>query len=278
LKATLIAPVFDDITPYSYEWSREICKKLVEKGYEVADLSGDRISRNEVEVHLPDTDIFVFYDHGSENALWGSRDESVINLNNCKMLAEKECYTMACLSAKRLGVEIWRNKAKYFWGYYEVFSFTTDALEEFKEFANKGLLLRLEGKPIDECLRLTKALGYELSRKLSSAGKYIASVCMKRNADALRCYNAETPTTRCMFRALALKVFGRKGWFISRLRGLTTLIFGIGFGISLHDFAHQVYQLKGTVLSMEGGYIGFALVLLAFIIEFKDFLRGLNES
>jgi hypothetical protein len=36
--------------------------------------------------------------------------------------------------------------------------------------------------------------------------------------------------------------------------------FLVGYGIALHDFAHQVWQLKGTPISLEGGYIGFALM------------------
>ena len=38
--------------------------------------------------------------------------------------------------------------------------------------------------------------------------------------------------------------------------------FYLGLGISLHDFAHQVFQLKGFHNLCEGGYIGFGLVIL----------------
>ena len=40
----------------------------------------------------------------------------------------------------------------------------------------------------------------------------------------------------------------------------------IGSGISLHDFAHQVYELKGEYLSLEGGYIGFIITIASFIL------------
>jgi len=40
----------------------------------------------------------------------------------------------------------------------------------------------------------------------------------------------------------------------------------IGYGIALHDFAHQVWELKGTVLSLEGGYIGFIIMFIGLII------------
>mgnify|MGYP000123670548 CR=1 FL=1 len=43
------------------------------------------------------------------------------------------------------------------------------------------------------------------------------------------------------------------------------LIF-VGYGVALHDFAHQVWELKGTVISLEGGYIGFIIMLIGLII------------
>ena len=43
------------------------------------------------------------------------------------------------------------------------------------------------------------------------------------------------------------------------------LIF-VGYGVALHDFAHQVWELKGTVISLEGGYIGFIIMFIGLII------------
>jgi len=40
--------------------------------------------------------------------------------------------------------------------------------------------------------------------------------------------------------------------------------FCVAFGVALHDFAHQVWQLKGIVLSLEGGYIGFIVMFLSY--------------
>jgi len=40
-----------------------------------------------------------------------------------------------------------------------------------------------------------------------------------------------------------------------------TTTFLIGYGIALHDFAHQVWQLKGYHNLIGGGYIGFFLML-----------------
>ena len=51
---------------------------------------------------------------------------------------------------------------------------------------------------------------------------------------------------------------------VARRVGWAVLL--IGYGISLHDFAHQVWELKGTVLSLEGGYIGFILMLVGIAV------------
>ena len=52
------------------------------------------------------------------------------------------------------------------------------------------------------------------------------------------------------------------------------LIF-VGYGVALHDFAHQVWELKGTVISLEGGYIGFIIMLIGLIILL---IRGKTRS
>ncbi|GAJ16312.1 unnamed protein product, partial [marine sediment metagenome] len=56
-------------------------------------------------------------------------------LKNCDRLAGREVFTLACLSAKDLGPAVWRQGGTY-WGYGDVFSFTTDGLAEFQSAAN----------------------------------------------------------------------------------------------------------------------------------------------
>jgi len=278
MKARVVAPVFDDITPYSYDWSRDVLGWLKDKGYITEDFSNDAIPRARVENGIDSVDLFVFYDHGSEDALWGSQDEAVIDLDNYNLLAGKTVYTMACLSARSLGVKLWQLKT-VFWGYYEPFSFTTDALSEFKHFANSGIWYRLQSATWKDAFEASKELGYALSSKLSQTGKFVASVLMRQDTDALRCYDATAPSTSCTFRALALKLFGRSGWFITKTRTLATLLFGIGFGISLHDFCDALFKAGGykEILSPQGGYFGFILMLIAFLLEFIDFLQVIRR-
>ncbi|MEM1540701.1 MAG: hypothetical protein QXJ07_04890 [Candidatus Bathyarchaeia archaeon] len=214
--AVLVAPSFDDASRYSYEWSREIRQKLEEKGFNVIDISGREVSRKEVEEALKQNPnaLFVFYNHGSRDCLWGSRTEKVVNLGNVKLLSNREVYTLACLSAEKLGVEAYKNNCLAYWGYIREFAFSTEAIEYFKMFANYGLILRLEGKSWDECLKLAKELAKKLASKLAEEGKYFSAVLMSEDAEALVCYNAEMPKTKCPFRKVAVKLLGKKGWHL----------------------------------------------------------------
>ncbi|MEM2281661.1 MAG: hypothetical protein QXZ68_06720 [Candidatus Bathyarchaeia archaeon] len=213
--AVLVAPKFDEATSYSYEWSREVSLRLKDKGYVVIDLSGRTVSRREVEEALRmNPDIFIFYNHGSEDCLWGSKTEKVVDLENAKLLCDREVYTCACLSAKKLGVKAYAEDCLVYWGYTDVFAFTTEALDEFKQFANVGIIARLEGRSCREAYEQAKALAEKLAAKLVSEGKYVSAVLIKHDADVLVCYTEENPPeSRCVFRRLAIKLFGaKKGW------------------------------------------------------------------
>ena len=58
------------------------------------------------------------------------------------------------------------------------------------------------------------------------------------------------------------------------IKWITTLLFGIGTGISLHDYCHALWQVGGykEILSLQGGYFGYALMILAWIILNWEYL------
>lgn len=212
----LVAPMFDPATYHSYTWSREIKAYMLFKGCNVVDISGRKVRRSEVESNLIsiNPDIVVFYDHGNEEQLFGSESDVVIDKNNVHMFSGKALYTMACLSGKRLGVLVWKNDG-VFWGYNRVFMFTTDAVDYFQSFANRGIEEYLNGYSWEDAYMITKQYGFELAKRLASEGKIIASVCMINNASSLVCYtkNMYPGETGCIFRKIAIKLLGRKlGW------------------------------------------------------------------
>ena len=222
--AILCSPVFDDVTEFSHDWSREIKDRLEDEGYRVIDVGGRRVRRGEVEEALRENPgaLYVFYDHGSYESLFGSRDEAVTDIFNAGLLSGRPTYTMACKSARTLGYEAWRRGCGAYWGYDEVFSFTTDSLDEFKQFANCGLKFWLKTKSWKEALERARALGRELVERLIQAGRLIASSCMGWDVSHLRCWNGEEPPKPCPVSRFIEGLFGYR--ILAALRRLRTFI------------------------------------------------------
>lgn len=215
--AILNAPKFDEPTEYSLDFSREVKEWLENKGYTVIDISGRETSRSEVDEALRNHPkaLFIHYNHGSEDKLWGSKNEAVVDLENVDLLVGRPTYCMNCLSAQKLGVEVWKRGCIFYYGYIQVFGFSTEALQDFKAFANYGIFLYLEGESLSELASKARDKGRELSTKLADEGKYLASVLMSQDVDALRCWNGEVPgpeVSKCFLRRLAVRIFGERGW------------------------------------------------------------------
>lgn len=274
MKAVVIGPVFDEVTKYSAEWCQEVAELYPDKVF----LTNKAITRAEVEEALkkyPDA-IVIFYDHGSEDALWGSQNEAVIDLENVDLLSNREVYTMACSSAKILGKEAYNRNCLAYWGYYEPFSFTTDAIEDFKYSANKGIDLRVKGLSWKECLEAVREVIKKFVDKLIDEGKVMAAFCMKRNGDALRCYDGEKPKPLCAFRRLAIKLFGRLGWKISRRMAISFLIFGFGLGLTIHDFFCEC--LTPLRFPFHGFWYGVLCVTAGFLLATYEYIFLLRKK
>ena len=277
--AILIAPNFDEPTSYTFNWSRELVSLLQEKGYNVIDIGNKEVSRSEVEYYLnlfPNV-LCIHYNHGNEDCWYGSFTEKIVDLDNAQLLSHREVYCLNCLSAKKLGVEAYKLGAIAYWGYVETFTFTTDAIEEFKEFANSGIKFRLEGHSWEESLQMSKNLAKQLSEKLIKEGKFIASIVLEQDANALRCYTEKNPPqeTKCLLRKIALKLFGFKfGWKISRKIAISLLLFGIGLGLFIHDRILEWGVLGSRIHGLD---IGFILTCVAYIILTFDFVKWLKK-
>lgn len=195
MKAILVRPRFDDATKHTYAFADEILAICRKAGIEVVELAEGEAVRKRVEQELAagDVDLYIQYDHGNEDALIGQDEKACIDGRNCKLLANKDVYTLACLSAKSLGVDIWNQGGKY-WGYVEIVSFTTDALEEFQRAFNCGFEFRFIDKE-DHSVALAQAKGEfdSLAVDLVGRGKTIAAVFMRINGENLVCYNGEKP-------------------------------------------------------------------------------------
>ena len=194
MKAILVRPKFDDATQYTFAFAEEILEWCRQAKIDVVELAEGEAVKSRVEEELKKgADLFIFYDHGDEDCLVGQDEKPVIDLSNCNWLAGKDVYTLACLSAKKLGVEVWRQKGRY-WGYNQVVGFTTDALPEFKQSFNCGFAyLFIERVPHGAALDKARETFDQLATALVSEGKIMAAIYMRKNRESLVDYNAHGP-------------------------------------------------------------------------------------
>lgn len=210
MKALICRPKFDSATEYTFAFASEILQWCQQAGIEVTELAEEDAVRLAVENALErfNPDIFVFYDHGDKDALIGQDGKAAIDLKNCDRLAGKEVFTLACLSAKDLGPEVWRKGGTY-WGYIDVFSFTTDSLAEFQEAGNCGFHYRfLEGDSRENALNRAKETFERLSVELVAAGNTLAAIFMRENGDNLVYLDAHKPEEKegCLLGLLKLPI------------------------------------------------------------------------
>jgi len=278
-----VRPVFDEVTEITFDEAQDAIDYLREKGVEVIDLAReDAIRENKERVLRERPNINVaHYDHGSEDKIWGNDGRPVIDLKNVDLLSGRECYNDNCSSAKKLGVEAWKSKAKAYWGYNDVFYFTTDALDEFKEAVNYGIKRRIDGFSWKECLEKAKAKMTELADKLVAAGKALAAACMRHDRDHLVCYDAHPPETTCAGRKLAIKLLGPlAGWRIPRTIGVAMVLFLIGWGIALGKLTHTFWEVGGLkeVFAPQGDYVGYAMMLVGFLLLTREYIAWLRRG
>jgi hypothetical protein len=279
-----IRPKFEEVTEITFEEAQDAIDYLQGKGETIIDLAVQDAVREKVETTLkenPDANV-AHYDHGSEDSWVGNDERAVVDLNNVDLLVGRECYCDNCSSAKTLGVEAYKRKAKAYWGYKDIFYFTTDAKDEFKEFVNNGIKRHVDGYGWKECLEMTKQLATELIDKLVKAGKALAAACLRNDRDILVCYTEDMPpTSDCAFRKLSIKLFGPKvGWKLSKAFPVSVAIFFVGLGILLHDYCHALWQVGGIneILSLQGGYFGGCILTIGFILAYYQIWTMLKRS
>jgi len=211
MKAILCRPRFDEPTQHSFAFAGEILQWCRQAGISVIELAEADAIRAKVAGELAKgVDLFIFYDHGDEDALIGQDEKAVIDLENAELLAGKEVFTLACLSAKELGPEVW-SKGGTYWGYTEVVGYTTDSLSEFQEAFNCGFRFRfIESDSRKNALSRAKETFTRLALELVDAGKTFAAICMREDGDALVYLDAHKPEEKegCLLALLKLPIRG----------------------------------------------------------------------
>lgn len=283
-KWIFIRPRFEEVTEITFEEAQDAIDYLDSKGEVTIDLAVQNAVREKVEAVLkenPDANV-AHYDHGNETSWIGNDERAVVDLENVDLLTGRECYCNNCSSAKTLGVEAWKRKAKAYWGYKDIFYFTTDAKEEFQEFVNNGIKRRVDSYTWKDCLQMTKELATKLIDKLVQTGRAMAAACMTHDRDCLVCYTEDMPpTSDCAFRKLGIKLFGPKaGWKLSKAFPISVATFFLGLGILLHDYCHALWQVGGykEILSLQGGYFGAAMLIVGFLLAYYQIWSFMKEK
>jgi hypothetical protein len=273
----IAAPRFDEATQYAYKWALQLAQEL---GGEQTRLLEKDATRANFEREIVKHTLFVFYDHGDVDRLLAQdAEENMLDLDNVDLVAKKECYVMACLSAEKLGVEAYKRGAVY-WGYVAVFGFTTEEEGLFCEAANYGLIVKVkESLSWKEALQRAKE---KFTGLMDGARDVWTKIWLRYDRDNLVCYSEESPPeSKCVFRKLAVKVFGpRVGWRLSRTFLVSIVLFFSGLGIALHDATHHLYEIGGykEVLSPHGLHIGFLLMIMGYLLGTWKHIKILSKA
>lgn len=211
-KWLMLRPVIDEVTEITFNEAQDVLDHFDDEKVEYIDLAKGDVTRENVERILKENPgiSVLHYDHGNETSWIGEQGEAVIDLRNVELLRERECYCNNCSSAKTLGVEAWKRKVKAYWGYTDIFYFTTDSLEEVQEFVNHGIKSRIYGFSWKLCLEKAKRRATELIDDLVAAGKSLAASCLRHDRDHLVCYTEEMPPPPepCPVSRIIVAIFG----------------------------------------------------------------------
>lgn len=260
-----VAPCFDEVTAHSINWIKNL---LTELKCEYEALFEKDATREKFEQKVGEHELIIFYNHGDKEGLVSQDGFTyVIDKKNNHLLKDKTIYTMACLWCSDGGIDTWKKGAKVVWGYIKEFAFVTTEEELFMECANYGLIIKTkENLTWEEALEKTKE---KFNEAIDKAKDPFTKIWLRWNRDALVCYTENNPpkTSTCLLRRLLIRLLGaKKAWKIKTTWLIGLILTCIGYGIAIHDFAHQVWELKGTPISLEGGYIGFIMLLAGITI------------
>lgn len=218
MNVMMIRPRFDDATNFSFLWAENLLDQIKPFVTVKYDFKESEAARLNYEQNVKDVDLVAFYDHGDEHGLVQNGGSGyVIDNENNEFLKNKIIYTMACLWSSNGGVDTWKKGAEAVFGYFEVFGFTTVEEHLFMEAANSGLVYRVEtGAGWKEVFEFMKG---KFNEMIDQAEDSWSKVWLRYDRDALRYYGADSPPVQssCMFRRLALKLFGLKGWHLKKL-------------------------------------------------------------
>jgi len=218
------APKFDEVTEISLDWCSQAMDEISDKIEVLGFYDREAVKRYVIQA-LKDKrpQWFVHYDHGSEYVMWGDDEEPIIDLSSLDRLAGMHVYCMNCSSGKGLGAHAVGKGILEYWGYVDVVAFTTDALKEFGDVFNYGIIMSVDsGRWLKDVVEEARQHGYDTADRLREDGKILAASAMVRDMNILHVYfegGPEPPEPECWFSRLAKRLFGWNGlWLLRMLR------------------------------------------------------------
>jgi hypothetical protein len=280
MKVLAVAPEFDTASEYSFLWwerLREAIKGKVELQELLRDMAVRSAFETNVETFNPDA--IVYFNHGGEDCLCAQDGATcVLDSKNVDKVAGKIIYTMACLSAAKLGAEAWKRGCIYI-GYVETFTFTVADEQLFCQAANSGFIAYVQGKT--DWAEIKALMVEAFNKAMEQTSDPWAKMWLQWDRDALRIYTpgVDTPETKCIFRKAAITLFGPKiGWKLSRTFPVSVAAFFAGFGLTLHDLWSEIIGPPGNPLRIHGGYVGLALMSAGFLLAYYQVAVALKKA
>jgi hypothetical protein len=280
IEAIMVRPNFDPASEYSFKWAQRLMDAVKDR-VSFVDLAADNATRERVESALessPRAD-FVFEDHGSEEGLAAQGgEEYCIDKANDQLLEGRVVYTMACLWASDGGVDAWRKGARVVVGYVKEFTFSPDYEELFCRAANSGYVAYADGEA--DWGKIKQVMIEEFNRAIDECDDPWAKMWLLWDRDCLRIYPVDAPESKCLFRRLALRLFGTPGWRLSKAFPISVALYAFGLGVLIHDYCDALYEVGGVreVLSFQGGYIGAIIMTAGFLLSYYEINNLLREN
>lgn len=216
------APRFDLATDESIKW----CRKAVDQvsvHMRVMECFDEQAVQDHVlkVLKMTGAEWFMHYDHGSEYVMWGDDEEPIIDLSNLGELAGMHVYCMNCSSGKGLGAHAPSLGVLEYWGYNGPVSFTTDAVDEFGEAFNYGIIAATAGgKWLKDVVEEARQHGYDIADELLAQGKIFASAALVRDMNLLHVYyegGPPPPDPECRLSRGLKRLFGWNGLWLLRM-------------------------------------------------------------
>lgn len=176
-------PNYDVATKYLSYWSEEIIKEAKSKGRKITDITGEKVTREEVIGRLQKVSpsLVVFNGHGSDNSITGHDEEVLIEGGeNEHALHSRITYAVSCCCGKKLGPKCVEKENTTFIGYDDDFVFTSDRkclsrplkdkrAEPFMKASNHVAISLLKGHLSKEASKRSKELFEKSYKKLLSS-------------------------------------------------------------------------------------------------------------